>query len=246
MIMVIGPTKKKAEAKAEQRSAHDASRSARGDERERRPELVADPDGRGRPRSSPRSRPSRREPPSEAKRRRSAAPSPRLPPAARAVPRRTRGRRQRRRGADLLRHPRDVAGAAGQPRRLATGAPGTPTRQPPSRAPAPAPKPAPRAAPEGLPPTDATPTCRTDERRRSAHHAEEQDAQRRQEALPGHRYGKVMREQAGGRHLLEHKSSRAPRASRGRRRGGQARRQEDQEAARQVTAAGAPSPRARL
>ena len=46
--------------------------------------------------------------------------------------------------------------------------------------------------------------------------------------------GKVMREQAGGRHLLEHKSSQADPLDRQRRRGVQAGRQEGQEAPRQV------------
>ena len=47
--------------------------------------------------------------------------------------------------------------------------------------------------------------------------------------------GKVMREQAGGRHLLEHKSSKKTRRLANDRRARPARRQEDQEAARQVT-----------
>lgn len=42
-------------------------------------------------------------------------------------------------------------------------------------------------------------------------HAEEQDALRCQEALPGHGSGKLMREQANKRHLLEVKSSRRKR-----------------------------------
>ncbi|CAO0833715.1 hypothetical protein SMICM17S_06740 [Streptomyces microflavus] len=45
--------------------------------------------------------------------------------------------------------------------------------------------------------------------------------------------GKVLRERAGKRHLLEHKSSRSPLADRHGRRGS-GRRQEDQEASRQV------------
>ena len=56
-----------------------------------------------------------------------------------------------------------------------------------------------RPEPDRARPTAAT--ARSDEETRR--HAEEQDAQRRQEALPVTGTGKVMREQANRRHLLE-------------------------------------------
>ncbi len=49
--------------------------------------------------------------------------------------------------------------------------------------------------------------------------------------------GKVLRERAGKRHLLEHKPSTQDPSPDRHRRGGPGRRQEDQEASRQVTAA---------